>query len=129
LVTTWLTNNFSDVFDNALSNMNSCFDYSIQETSGTHLQDISIRRSIMRLGKTFKGNRLLEVRSSGEGASLSPSKIPFHLPLMICKGNTLYQGEKRDFTMDPPWWIKRGVKDSIEEFYQQNKVLEVLCDE
>jgi hypothetical protein len=128
-IVAWLTDNFLDVFDNALSNINSGFDYNIQETTGTHLQDISIRRSIMRLGKKFNGKGLLEVRSSAEGASLSPCLIPFHLPLMIYRGNTLYQGEIRDFVLNPPWWKKKGIKDSIEEFYQQNKVLEILCDE
>ena len=79
----------------------------------------------MRRGKWFSGNKLLEVRSvNAEGFVLSPCNIPFHLPDMIYLGQTKYKGEERDFSKDPPWWIKRGVVNSVEQFYQQNKVLQ-----
>jgi hypothetical protein len=122
-VVEWLTKNFRNVYDNSLTNIDSGFDYNIQEAKSTHLQDISVRRCLMRLGTWFKGDKLLEVRSTGEGVIFSPCKIPFHLPHMIYKGQTKYKGEERDFVKDPPWWIKRGIKDSVEEFYQQNKIL------
>lgn len=125
-VADWLAREFSNVYDNSLSNIDSGFNYDYQEAKSTHLQDISLRRCLMRLGKWFSGDKLLEVRSFDKvGAFLSPCRIPFHLPHMIYKGQTKYKGEERDFSKDPPWWIKKGVKDSIEEFYQQNKILQI----
>ena len=121
----WLVSQFENVFDNARSNVDSGFDYDIQEARSAHLQDIAIRRAVLRLGFWFSGSGLLEVRSSGEGVVLSPGNVPFHLPDLIYRGETKYQGELRDFSANPPWWIKRGIKNSVEEFYQQNKVLQV----
>jgi len=80
----------------------------------------------MRQGEWFRGNALLEVRSvNAEGWVLSPCKIPFHLPDKIYQGQIKYEGKERDFTTNPPWWITRGIKSSVEEFYQQNKVLQI----
>ena len=45
---------------------------------------------------------------------------------MIFRGATKYKGELRDFSINPPWWIKMGIPNSVEEFYQQNKVLEIM---
>jgi hypothetical protein len=121
----WLTSNFWNVFDTAPTNVEAGFSYDVQETSSNHLHDVAIRRAVLRNGVWFSGNKLLEVRSiDAEGWVLSPCNIPFHLPHMIYRGQTKYEGEVRDFSKDPPWWIKRGVKDSVEEFYQQNKVLQ-----
>ena len=122
----WLINNYSNVYDTAQSNMESVFNYTLQETLSNHLHDIAIRRAVIRGGKWFLGNKILEVRSTNEdGKVLSPCKIPFHLPEMIYRGQTKYQGEPRDFTTNPPWWRRIGVQDSVEEFYQQNKVLQI----
>ena len=44
----WLCNTASEVYDNAKTNLQSGLDYSIQEAESTHLQDIAIRRSILR---------------------------------------------------------------------------------
>jgi hypothetical protein len=122
----WLVNNFSNVFDTAPSNVKAGFSYDIQETPNNHLHDVAIRRSVLRVGKWFAGDKLLEVRSvDAIGWVLSPCNIMFHLPNMIYSGPTKYKGEERDFSKDPPWWIKRGIKNSVEEFYQQNKILEV----
>ncbi|MEN9625755.1 MAG: hypothetical protein RL557_83 [archaeon] len=120
----WLVTIFSNVFDTAPSNVEAGFSYAIQETPNNHIHDVAIRRAVLRRGSQFKGDRLLEVRSvNGEGWVLSPCNIPFHLPHMIYQGVTKYAGEERDFIQNPPWWIKKGVKNSVEEFYQQNKVL------
>lgn len=122
----WLVTNFSNVYDTAPSNVKAGFSYDVQETKNNHLHDVAIRRSVLRNGVWFSGDRLLEVRStSGEGWILSPCKIPFHLPHMIYQGQTKYKGEPRDFSKNPPWWITKGVNDSVEQFYQQNKVLQV----
>lgn len=125
----WLVFNFSNVFDTAPSNIDVGFSYEIQETPNNHIHDIAIRRAVLRRGKWFSGNKLLEVRSvNEEGWILSPCNVPFHLPQMIYQGETKYKCEVRDFVTNPPRWLKKGVKNSIEEFYQQNKVLQVYQD-
>lgn len=125
----WLVGNFSNVFDTAPSNIDVGFSYDIQETPNNHIHDVAIRRAVLRRGEWFSGNKLLEVRSvNAEGWILSPCNIPFHLPQMIYQGKTKYKGEVRDFAANPPWWIKKGVKNSVEEFYQQNKVLQIHED-
>ena len=121
----WLVTNFSDVFDTASSNVRAEFNYDVQETSSNHIHDVAIRRAVLRRGEWFKGTRLLEVRSvNAEGRILSPCNIPFHLPYMIYRGVTKYKGKERDFAANPPWWVRKGVPDSVEMFYQQNKVLQ-----
>ncbi|MBS3090947.1 hypothetical protein J4217_00685 [Candidatus Pacearchaeota archaeon] len=123
----WLVSNFSDVYDTAPSNVQARFSYDVQETPNNHIHDVAIRKAVLRNGRWFFGKRLLEVRSvNAEGWILSPCNIPFHLPDLIYKGQTKYKGEKRDFLTNPPWWIKKGVRNSIEEFYQQNKVLQII---
>ena len=122
----WLVSNFSNVFDTAPSNVEAGFSYDIQETASNHLHDVAIRKAVFRRGVWFSGDRLLEVRSyNAEGWKLSPCNIPFHLPKMIYQGQTKYKGEVRDLAANPPWWITKGVKNSVEEFYQQNKLLQV----
>ena len=122
----WLVGGFSDVFDTSPSNVQAGFSYDIQETKNNHIHDVAIRRAVMRNGREFSGEKLLEVRSvDAEGWKLSPCNIPFHMPQMIYPGQIKYKGEVRDFATNPPWWIKRGVKNSVEEFYQQNKVLQI----
>lgn len=122
----WITSLASDVYDTAESNVLARFSYDIQETNSNHLHDVAIRRAVLRNGAWFGGDRLIEVRTKGGGAVLSPCKIPFHLPHLIFPGETLYKGKPRDFSANPPWWITMGVDKSVEQFYQQNKVLEVL---
>ncbi|MBI5148203.1 hypothetical protein HZA33_00820 [Candidatus Pacearchaeota archaeon] len=111
----WLTS-YKDVWDTAESNVNSGFEYEIQETSNTHIHDISIRRAVARLGREFLGNRLLRVRwKDSEGFRLSPGIVKFHLPEMIV------HEEIKDYGGKGIWWFK----DTIEDFYQRNKVLQV----
>ena len=122
----WLVGNASDVYDTAPSNINSEFDYNIQETRGNHIHDIAIRRAVLRNGLWFNGNELIHVRPGGLGEGLGPYLIAFHKPEMIYKGKTKYKNEERDFSANPPWWLTMGIENSIEQFYQQNKVLEVM---
>jgi hypothetical protein len=97
-------------YNNAISNIQSGLDYHIQENEADHLQDIAIRRVVLRLGKKFEGNSIVQVRGqNSEGYALSPGVVPFHLPDMIKEPHL--EG----------WWNK----DSIEDFYQSNKVLQV----
>ena len=111
----YLVNNASDVYDNALSNVESGFDYNIQESESTHLQDIALRRIIiLRLGKKFRGNKLIQIRSTSEdeiGRMLSPGKgeVYLHVPELI------------ESTTSKHWW-KDG---TVEDWFQQNLWIQV----
>lgn len=124
-VLTWLVTTALDVYDTAPSNVESKFNYNIQETPNNHVHDIAIRRAVLRNGAWFSGDHLMHVRPEKEGERLGPYLISFHMPEMIYTGQIKYKGEVRDFSANPPWWIKMGIANSIEQFYQQNKVLEV----
>jgi hypothetical protein len=103
----------SDVFDDNSSNVGSGFDYAKQETDRTHIQDIAIRRCLLRMGRWFEGRELIQIRSKADGHCLgrvlSPGNVPFHRPDLI------RQPELKG------WW-KKG---SVESFYQSNKVLQI----
>lgn len=102
----------SDVYDDAISNLASGLDYSAQETDRTHVQDIAIRRAVIRLGRRFEGARPIQIRDRlGEHAlsmTLSPGQVPFHRPDLILRPEL------------NGWW-KPG---SVESFYQSNKLLQ-----
>ena len=110
----WLINNASDLYDNSPSNIDSKLDYSTQETNATHLQDIAVRRVINRLGKKFKGSRLIQIRGrDSEGYFLNPGVVPFLNPDLIL-------APRRNID-----WISPG---TIEDFWQNNKVLTLSKD-
>ena len=102
-----------DVYDDAPSNVQSGLDYNKQETDRTHLQDISIRRVLIRLGKKFRGSELIQIRDTqGKhplSMTLSPGRVPFHMPDLI------KQPEGKG------WWEP----GTVESFYQSNRVLQV----
>ena len=108
----WVTE-YGEVYDNSLTNLGSGCDYGAQEASSTHLQDIAVRRVLLRKGLLFRGTKLLEIRGpSSSGYRLNPGQIGFHVPEHI---------------VQPPvegWW-KAG---SIEDFWQSNKVLVTTRD-
>ena len=124
-VLNWLVKTASNVYDTAPSNIEAGFSYDIQETINNHIHDIAIRSAVLRNGFWFKGDHLMHVRPKKEGERLGPHLIPFHLPNMIFKGQIKYKGEDRDFSTNPPWWKKIGISGSVEEFYQQNKILQI----
>lgn len=124
-VLNWLIKTASDVFDTGPSNVNSGFNYNIQETQNNHIHDIAIRRAVLRRGAWFFGDHLMHVRPEKEGERLGPYLIPFHLPSMIYQGPIKYKGKERDFSLNPPWWITMGIEGSIEQFYQQNKLVQI----
>lgn len=114
----------SEVYDIQPSNVESGLDYEKQECNATHLQDISIRRVLTRLKleedgtmadqknlpkiKVFYGDHLVQIRDhTSEGYHLNPGKVPFHRPDLILD------------TEQNGWWDK----DSVEDWYQKNKVL------
>jgi hypothetical protein len=103
----------SEVYDDQTSNVESGYDYRIQETDRTHVQDVAIRRAVLRLGRQFAGETLLQVRDSlGShplSTTLSPGRVPFHRP------DLLVQPEIEG------WWNP----GSVESFYQSNKFVQI----
>lgn len=103
----------SEVYDDALSNIGCGLDYAAQETDRTHLQDIAIRRCLVRLGRSFRGSRPIQIRDNrGEhelSMVLSPGRVLFHRPDLITGAEL--EG----------WWLP----GSVESFYQSNKHLAV----
>ena len=106
----WIADNFSNVYDNHTSNVNSGFNYNIQEYGGNHFQDIAIRKCLIRNGLWFNGEGLLEIRMKAPGKKWSPGSIKFHKPELIPQPEI--QGS---------WWNP----GSVESWYQSSKFLEV----
>jgi hypothetical protein len=120
----WLITSASNVYDTAPSNVAAGLSYDVQETPNNHLHDVAIRRAVLRTGNWFSGDRLIEIRSTDkEGWKLSPCMVPFHLPELISK-EPIKDYRKKGYL----WWEKRGVPDSIEAFYQRNKLLQTKID-
>lgn len=111
---------YRECFDNAETNVQSGLFYSRQEAFSTHIQDIAVRNALRVLNRRFTGkiNGLLQIRMGYSNnpelsASLSPGTVPFLSPHMIsqpCK---------------KPTWAK---KDSVEDFWQSNKWVQIKCD-
>jgi hypothetical protein len=101
----------SEVYDIEEADVASGLDYLIQDGSATHLQDIAIRRVVFRRGWQFEGDELVQIRSHKDyfGKNLSPGKVSFHrleqIVIPHLKG----------------WWNE----NSIEDWYQSNKVLQI----
>lgn len=108
-----LINEASNVYDDEPSNVNSGFDYTKQETPRTHLQDIAIRRSLIRMGLWFRGKELIRIRQEKGthplSMTLSPGRVPFHRPELI---------EKPEIER---WWHP----GTVESFYQSNRFLQI----
>ena len=107
----------SDVYDDELSNVDSGLEYTRQETARTHVQDIAIRRSLVRMGAWFRGEDLIRIRQERGthplSVTLSPGRVPFHRPDLIVWPEL------------PGWWNPQ----SIEAFYQSNRYLSFrACD-
>ncbi len=102
----------SNVYDDETSNIESGFDYTKQETPRTHIQDIAIRRSVIRMGLWFRGGELIRIRQEKGihplSIILSPGRVPFHRQDLI---------EKPELER---WWYV----GTIESFYQSNKFLQ-----
>ena len=106
----WLLLSAVDIYDTAPSNIDSKLDYTIQETNAAHLTDIAIRRVISRLKKSFKGEKLIQIHGEeSEGFILTTGQVPFYNKKLI--HSPQIKG----------WWSK----DSVESFWQSNKVLAV----
>ncbi len=108
--TDWLCRTASDVYDNCLTNVASGLDYSIQEASSTNLQDIAVRRCLLRLGRRLEGDHPVEIRGvASEGYRLNPGIVPLHRP------SEIHPSEEKG------WWEP----GTVEAFWQQNKVVVV----
>ena len=101
----------SDVYDIEERDIESGLDYLVQNGKATHLQDIAIRRVLFRRGWKFEGNELIQIRSHNQywGKQLSPGRILFHRPELIIKPSL------------KSWWNE----DSIEDWYQSNKIMQI----
>jgi hypothetical protein len=99
----------SDVYDIEPRDVESGLDYTIQQAGATHLQDIAIRKVVKRRGWKFEGDELVQVRGRNNywGKTLGPGSVQFHIPESIEQPRL------------SGWWRP----DSIEDFYQSNKVL------
>jgi hypothetical protein len=110
----WLCTAASDVYQTARSNVQSGLDYARQETKMEHVHDIAVRNALAELGRRFSGEKLVHLGGRGQlDAPLNPGAVPFHRPEWIAK---------------PPlelWWHT----DSIESFWQLNKVLQICAEE
>ena len=99
-----------NVIDNAPTNVNSGFDYTIQEAYSTHIQDIAIRSALFRLGCEFTSsdpNNILIVRGEDtRGWRYNPGNVPFFAPEFITSPSLR------------PSWAQLG---SVEDFWQSNK--------
>jgi hypothetical protein len=109
----------SDVYDDDPGNIASGLDYSKQESTRTHIQDIAIRNCVKRFGRKFNGQKLLQIRDrQGEhplSLALSPGQVPFHKPELISEPANLPQ------ITSQAWWLPL----SVEDFYQRGKRLAV----
>lgn len=108
----WLCATASEVYDIEPSNIDAGEDYFKQDSSAVHLQDIAVRRCLRRLGRRFEGGHPVQIRGrDSDGYCLNPGMVPFHDPSEVLEPS-LARGK---------WWKK----NSIEDFWQSNKVLQV----
>ncbi len=103
----------SEVYDIDPSDVESGLDYSKQRLNRTHIQDIAIRRCLVRAGVWFQGKELIRIRQE-QGThplsiTLSPGRVPFHRPDLIVLPELT------------GWWHP----ETVEAFYQSNKFLQV----
>ena len=106
-----LISEVKEVYDMLPEEVESGFDYSKQHKF-TRFHDICIRRVIFRRGWKFQGEKIIQIRFNKENndwysENFDPGKVKFHLPELIINPNL------------KGWWNK----DSVEDFYQSNKVL------
>lgn len=103
---------FTECMDNSPTNIHSGLDYTVQEASSTHIQDIAVRNVLTKLGRHFTGKRteLLVIRSAdSNGYRFGPGNVPFYRPEIIIQPSLC------------PKWANRG---TVEDFWQSNKHLQ-----
>lgn len=104
-----------EVYDDDITNINSGQDYSKKGDIRTHIQDIAIRRCLMRFGRDFQGKEAVQIRDKdGKDAvsrTLSPGQVPFHRQDLITTPDNLKEMYRNR------WWLP----GTVEDFYQRNK--------
>ncbi len=107
-----LVSEASEVYDDEPSNITSGLNFLAQETKRTHMQDIAIRRCVVRFGTWFQGQKPIRIRQEKGNHELSmilsPGRAPFHMPEKIIQPQLT------------GWWHP----DTVESWYQSNKVLQ-----
>jgi len=110
---------FAEVFDTAPSNVAAFCDYSIQEVEGAgqHWQDVAVRRALIRLGRWFEGDALLEIRGQDSGGyRLNPGQLEYYKSEWIV--------EPRQYA----WWKRDSIEDfSVSNFCVQASLPRVLA--
>lgn len=116
---------FGECYDSERSNIATGTNHD-SKAIPRHIQDVSVRRALVRLGTYFKnyyGNdhtlykeeQLLHIRGKEtNGFGLMPGNIPFHKPELIMT-------EQVD---NMPSWIQPG---TVESYWQSNKVIVIDC--
>ena len=100
----------SEFYDNVETNVDSGYNYNIQEAYSTHIQDIAARNVGRRRGWKLEGNRLVQIRGpDSEGHQLMPGIVPFHEPERIIEPR-----------IEIPKWAGHN---SVESWYQNAKHL------
>ena len=106
---------FGECYDNDPSDIR-CGCTHDEQSCPRHIQDISVRRALKRLGVWFYGpnDKLLNIRGpESNGFELNPGRIPFCQPELILTHHRA--GTK-------PIWANDF---SVEHFWQSNKVIVV----
>jgi len=100
-----------NVYDIDWSDLGSGCDYLAQNNNGIHIQDIAIRNVFKRNRWCFLGTQFIQIRGGTNhfGNELTPGMVRFHQPEKIVTPRL------------NGWWDT----DSVEDFYQSNKLLQV----
>lgn len=106
-----------DVYNDDPINVEAGTDFSKRGEVKTHIGDTAIRRAVQRLGKQFRGKKLLQINDRKGphplSLALSPGQVPFHKPELLSNPDNLEEIEEN------AWWLK----GSVEDFYQRAKRL------
>lgn len=110
---------YTDVYDNATTNVQSGLDYTKQEAYSTHIQDIAIRNALKLLGREFTGvlKTLAQIRGPGSVGfqlGLNPGQVPYMNPPGITQPSLR------------PKWAQEG---SVEDLWQSNKWVQIQAEE
>ena len=110
-----ITNEFSGCYDSEPSNMDCGLQHD-PTSHPRHIQDVSIRRAVAGLGFMWTaGKPLMQVRGpETPGWFLAPMLVPFIQPGWILGHHFIDRVVKE--------WVRH---DSVEEFWQRNKVIVV----
>jgi hypothetical protein len=106
-----------DVYNDDPINVEAGTDFNHRGEVKTHIGDTAIRRAVQRLGKQFRGKKLLQINDRKGthplSLALSPGQVPFHKPELLSNPDNLEEIEAG------AWWLK----GSVEDFYQRAKRL------